>query len=116
MFSPLNYQLSRVRRNNLNHATPILVEQMLNAENRMERSTVSAHQIISAILTVPADQNALSTQIVLGIRAVLEANVSILVLVLVVQTQIVVLSITSLFAPAKKHLREILTDLVDLFP
>jgi len=116
MFSPLNYQLSRVRRNNLNHATPILVEQMLNAENRMERSTVSAHQIISVILTALVDLNVSSIRIAHGIRAVLEANVSILVLVLVVQTQTVVLLTTSLFAPAKNHIPAILTDLVDLFP
>ena len=95
---------------------PILAERILNAESKTEQSIASVHQTISAIPTVPVDQSVLSIRIVQEIRAVLETAVLILVPVLAELTQIVVLQITSLFAPAKKHLLEILTDLVDLFP
>ena len=88
---------------------------MLNAENRTEQSTASAHQTISAILTVPADQNALSTRIVLGIRAVLETAVLILALVHVERTRNAKSPITFPFAPVKSHSLAILTALADLF-
>ncbi len=82
----------------------------------MGPSIASAHQTISVILIALVDLNVLSTRTARGIRAVLEANVSILAPVHVGLTQIVVLSITSLFAPAKNPLPGILMDLVDLFP
>ena len=88
---------------------------MLNAENRTEQSTASVHQTISAILTVPADQNVLSTRIVLGIRAVLETAVLILVLVHVAQTRNVKSPITFPFAPVKNYSLAILTALADQF-
>ncbi len=116
VLSHLKYQLNRARSNLLVHAIPILAERMLNAESKTEQSIASVHQTISAIPTVPVDQSVSSILTVQETRAVLETAVLILVPVLAELTQIAVLQIISLFAPAKNHIPAILTDLVDLFP